>query len=74
MQHFYFQPPSTPRKTPSTMRRLLVRCPATAKLVATGEIIESSLWETTAKKSGKFTCPHCAKVHSWVKADVILTR
>jgi len=74
MNHFLFAPPTTPRKAPSTLRRLLVRCPATSKLVATGETIEEPLWEGTAKRTGKFTCPHCAKVHPWVKKDVILAR
>jgi len=71
---FYFNPPAAPRKAPSTLRRLLVRCPATSKLIATGESIEEPLWEGIATKAGTFTCPHCTKVHSWVKKDVILAR
>ena len=74
MTHFYFGPPAKRRKAPNTLRHLLVRCPATSKLVATGETIEESLWAATRRKSGKFICPHCAKPHSWVKKDVVLAR
>jgi len=71
---FYFDPPTTPRKAPSTLRRLLIRCPSTSKLVPTGESIEEPLWAGVAKKTGKLTCPHCKKVHAWVKKDVLLAR
>jgi hypothetical protein len=70
---FYFEPPA-PRKTKSSARRLLVRCPTTAKLTAVGEIVDAALWEEGRGKSGRFTCPHCEKVHSWVKKDVLLAR
>ena len=71
--HFYFEPPP-PRKAVSTIKRLLVRCPATAKLVPTGETIEEQLWADTSRKAGKLTCPHCRGVHAWAKKDVILAR
>ena len=74
MARFYFDPPPTPRKAPSTLRRLLVRCPVTSKLVATGQTVEEPLWAAVPSRSGKFTCPHCDKSHSWVKKDVILAR
>jgi len=74
MTHFLFPPPIVPRKAPTTLRRLLVRCPGTSKLVATGETVEEALWEAIAKRTGKFICPHCAKAHSWIKKDVILAR
>jgi hypothetical protein len=74
MSHFYFAEPATPRKAPTTSRRLLIRCPATSRLVATGQTIEEALWPATRSKSGKTTCPHCDKVHSWAKKDVILAR
>jgi hypothetical protein len=76
---FYFEPPA-PRKTKSSARRLLVRCPATAKLTSVGEISDAALWDDapkksdSPKKSGRFTCPHCQGVHSWVKKDVLLAR
>jgi hypothetical protein len=71
---FYFDPPTPPRKAASTMRRLLVRCPSTSKLVETGQTCEEHLWAGTPKKSGKFTCPHCKRPHSWAKKDVVLAR
>jgi len=74
MTHFYFGAPGPAPKQPNTLRRLLVRCPATSRLVATGETIEEPLWAATSKRSGKFTCPHCAKPHAWAKKDVILAR
>ena len=70
---FYFEPPA-PRKTKSAIRRLLVRCPTTAKLTAVGETIDVAVWESAQRKSGRFTCPHCQRVHSWVKKDVVLAR
>jgi len=71
---FYFEPPSPPKKPASTIRRLLVRCPSTSKLVATGQTIDEQLWAGTPRRTGKFTCPHCNRVHSWVKKDVVLAR
>jgi hypothetical protein len=72
--NFYFGAPSPPRKAPCTLRRLLVRCPATSRLIATGETVEEPLWAEIPSKTGKVACPHCNKAHSWVKNDVILAR
>ncbi|HEY2713757.1 MAG TPA: hypothetical protein VGI60_14680 [Chthoniobacterales bacterium] len=72
--NFYFGRPSPPRKAPCTVRRLLVRCPATSRLIATGETVDEPLWAAIPTKTGKVTCPHCHKAHSWVKGDVILAR
>lgn len=70
---FYFEPPA-PRKTKSTIRRLLVRCPTTAKLTPTGQTIDETAWAKVTKRSGRFTCPHCKRVHTWAKKDVLLAR
>lgn len=70
---FYFEPPA-PRKAVNTIKRLLVRCPATAKLVVTGQTIDEQLWAALATRSGKVTCPHCGDKHSWAKKDVVLAR
>ena len=70
---FYFEPPA-PKKAKNTLRRLLVRCPSTSKLAPVGETIEEALWESAPKRSGRFTCPHCNRVHTWVKKDVVLAR
>jgi hypothetical protein len=61
-------------KTGPIIKRLLVRCPSTAKLTPTGQTIEERLWATTKIKTSKFTCPHCRQVHTWTKKDVVLAR
>ena len=56
------------------IKRILVRCPSTAKLTPTGKTIEESLWAAAKIKSSKFSCPHCRQVHTWTKKDVVLAR
>jgi hypothetical protein len=67
---------ASPRKvkTGPIIKRLLVRCPSTAKLTPTGQTIEENLWAAAKVKTPKFTCPHCRQVHSWTKKDVVLAR
>jgi predicted methyltransferase len=56
-------------------KRILVRCPTTAKLTATGQTVEEELWaETKLKKERKVTCVHCQGTHVWSKKDVVLAR
>src|SRR5438045_7477455 len=59
-------------KTGPVIKRLLVRCPATAKLAVTGQTIDEQLWAAAKVKTPKLTCPHCQQVHSWRKKDVVL--
>jgi hypothetical protein len=56
------------------IKRLLVRCPSTAKLTATGQTIEEQLWADAKVKDQKFNCSHCGQVHIWTKKDVVLAR
>jgi len=56
------------------IKRILVRCPATAKLTATGQTVEEELWEEAKLKAHKVTCPHCQGLHNWTKKDVVLAR
>jgi hypothetical protein len=72
---YYFDKP-LPRKIHKgpVIKRLLVRCPATAKLAATGQTVEEELWAVTKLKSTKFNCPHCQQTHTWNKQDVVLAR
>ena len=56
------------------IKRILVRCPSTAKLTPTGKTIEESLWAAAKVKNHKLTCPHCLQVHTWTKKDVVLAR
>jgi hypothetical protein len=67
---------ASPRKVKNgpVIKRLLVRCPSTAKLTPTGQIIEEQLWAAAKVKTPKFTCPHCRQVHTWTKKDVVLAR
>ena len=68
--------PATPRKVKSgpIIKRLLVRCPSTAKLTPTGRTIDEKLWAAAKVKNQKFACPHCRQTHTWTKKDVVLAR
>lgn len=55
-------------------KRILVRCPATAKLTATGQTVEEEAWGETKLKEHKGACPHCQGTHAWTKKDVVLAR
>jgi hypothetical protein len=67
---------ASPRKVKNgpVIKRLLVRCPSTAKLTPTGQNIEEQLLAAAKVKTPKCTCPHCRQVHSWTKKDVVLAR
>lgn len=56
------------------IKRILVRCPSTAKLTATGQTVEEESWEQTKLKQSKVACPHCRETHAWTKKDVVLAR
>jgi hypothetical protein len=71
---FFGTPAVRKIKTGPVIKRLLVRCPATAKLAVTGQTIDEQLWAAAKVKTPKFTCPHCRQVHSWTKKDVVLAR
>jgi hypothetical protein len=71
----FFMTTARPKlKTGPVIKRLLVRCPSTAKLTPTGQTIEEALWAAAKVKTPKFTCPHCRQVHTWTKKDVVLAR
>jgi D-lyxose ketol-isomerase len=55
-------------------KRILVRCPSTAKLTPTGQVVEEEAWAETKLKPRKVTCNHCNNVHAWTKKDVVLAR
>lgn len=63
---------ATDKKT--VIKRILVRCPETAKLTPTGLTIAEELFPTTKLKPQKISCPHCDGKHSWTKKDVVLAR
>ncbi|MEP6822939.1 MAG: hypothetical protein ABI946_11370 [Chthoniobacterales bacterium] len=56
------------------IKRVLVRCPSTAKLTATGQTVEEESWGSTKLKQQKGACPHCQGTHAWTKKDVVLAR
>ncbi|HEV2095483.1 MAG TPA: hypothetical protein VGQ82_03175 [Chthoniobacterales bacterium] len=56
------------------IKRILVRCPSTAKLTPTGQTVEEDAWTETKLKAHKMSCPHCEQVHDWTKKDVVLAR
>lgn len=66
-------PAATEKKNPM-IKRILVRCPATAKLTPTGLTVDEDVYANTPLKSHKLTCPHCQQVHNWTKKDVVLAR
>ncbi|MDB6147701.1 MAG: hypothetical protein JWO45_1365 [Spartobacteria bacterium] len=71
----FFARSVTPKaKTGPVIKRLLVRCPSTAKLTPTGQTIEERLWEAAKVKASKVNCPHCQQVHRWTKKDIVLAR
>ncbi|MEP6602945.1 MAG: hypothetical protein ABJB69_03255 [Spartobacteria bacterium] len=73
MQFFMTRTAPKPSNGP-VIKRLLVRCPSTAKLTPSGQTINEALWEKAKIKSHKMTCPHCRQVHTWTKKDVVLAR
>jgi hypothetical protein len=70
----FFGPPTAPKTKGPVIKRLLIRCPSTAKLTPSGQTIREELWEKAKIKSSKMTCPHCRQVHTWTKKDVVLAR
>jgi hypothetical protein len=64
----------TAKKNGPVIKRILVRCPSTAKLTPTGQTIEEQLWPTTKVKNTRLSCSHCGGVHTWTKKDVVLAR
>src|SRR3954464_15178389 len=58
LMRYYFDKPRA-RKSVSLIKRILVRCPATAKLAATGRTTEEKRWAASKLETQKFTCPHC---------------
>lgn len=56
------------------LKRILVRCPSTAKLTPTGQTVEEDAWGDTKLAATKVSCPHCSGSHPLKKADVVLAR
>ena len=56
------------------IKRVLVRCPATSRLTATGQTVDEEKWDETELKPHNVACPHCNGTHGWTKEDVVLAR
>jgi hypothetical protein len=66
--------PSLKPPNGSVIKRILVRCPSTAKLAPTGRTVKEAAWDRTKLNRPRLTCPHCRQVHNWTKKDVVLAR
>jgi hypothetical protein len=62
-----------PKPTP-IIKRILVRCPDTGKLTATGRTVEETAFKSLRLTNRKMSCPHCRQTHNWTKKDVVLAR
>jgi len=56
------------------IKRILIRCPATAKLMITGLTTEASEFSGLKVTDSKLTCNHCGDVHAWTEGNVVLAR
>lgn len=74
MRYYFGKPRPRTLQANAHTKRLLVRCPETARLAETGQTIEEEDWVATKLRSDRLICPHCQKVHIWTKKDVVLAR
>jgi hypothetical protein len=49
----------------AAMGRVMIRCPATGRAVATGIEINSAKFRQTAVFFSRSYCPHCRTHHEW---------
>ena len=56
------------------IKRILVRCSRTAKLILTGQTVKESEFESMRLTNNKLTCIHCGEVHRWSRENVVLAR
>jgi len=60
--------------TEPIVMRILVRCPATARLFVTGLTTEANSFAQITVGDNKLACAHCGKVHLWTEGNVVLGR
>lgn len=53
------------------MAMLQIKCPKTGKPVDTGVDVAASAYKWVQMSENAVGCPHCGKVHTWGKSDVI---
>ena len=56
----------------SELVRVMIRCEATDRAVATGLETVPSAWTDRPVGINKLTCPECRRVHAWTKRDAYL--
>ena len=52
-----------PKARGPIIKRILIRCPSTAKLTPSGQTIREDLWAKAKVKSNNLNCPHCGQSH-----------
>jgi hypothetical protein len=52
--------------------RVMIRCHATKRAVATGLETTASAWKDRPVGINKVSCPECRRVHAWTKSDAYL--
>lgn len=53
------------------MNRILIKCPATGKLVFTGFAMDRKTFESSPIEQNAIPCPARGKEHEWQKKDAI---
>ena len=54
------------------MADIVIKCPSTGEIVATGMTIEPEAFEAAEIGMNTFQCPACDQVHTWNKKDAFL--
>ena len=68
------RPGSPPRSSRSAaMAKIVMPCPTTGTIVATGQHVSPPEFEATPDLRGSFRCSSCGRIHSWTRAGVRLT-
>ena len=60
--------------TREAMMRILVRCPRTARLFATGLETKATKFDGIRIADNKLACSFCGEVHLWTEENVVLAR
>lgn len=54
------------------MADIVIKCPVTGEIVATGMTMEPDEFETADPGMNTFQCPACDEVHTWNRRDASL--
>ena len=53
------------------MAELQINCPIIAKPIGTGIDLDPNAFKGVRLSGNSVGCPHCGKMHTWAKSDVI---